>query len=328
LTGVLAPDVKKNKKEETKKSTKKASDIAPISDRKFETKDWQEAKITDQVFSEEGLLYDFFNKKKFSISHPPMGDFSQSDHQIAFDCPLFSASVQIDKTRILVIGGGFGGTTKVSEINTDSGVVSDLSPMLVKRQYHAVTRYGQKVYALAGYNTDEDDLNSCEVLDTKTGEWEHIDSVHQRKVQSSAVAMTNGAIYLFGGTFRGQRLDAIERYVIWNDTWTMMAVKLKVPLDSMLCHAIAHDKILICGGCDGDTESQDVYKFDIGDNTVSESVQMEHKRASLRSRSYLHQGQVYLYGIQGDAEIFNFENMGSQNLKGPRFMWSKTICLK
>ncbi len=72
--------------------------------------------------------------------------------------------------------------------------------------------------------------------------------IYNRESSSACVFEEPLQIYIFGGqNIENERLDSIEQYDIVEDKWTLIDIKLSLPMSNMVCHAIGREKVLILG---------------------------------------------------------------------------------
>jgi hypothetical protein len=68
------------------------------------------------------------------------------------------------------------------------------------------------------------------------------------KCAFSATVVNKRYIYTFGGYDGTKRLDAIEKYDIMDETWTILTIKLKFPLSNCACFSPSLNKVVVFGG--------------------------------------------------------------------------------
>jgi hypothetical protein len=108
-------------------------------------------------------------------------------------------SVQISQHHILATGSYSSASTEATVIDLSENTVKPTTPMHTARRYHAITKYGDKVFIMGGWDTNNNDLASCEVFDILMEKWDPIASLNQKRRLASAVAIPGGKIYILGG---------------------------------------------------------------------------------------------------------------------------------
>jgi hypothetical protein len=104
------------------------------------------------------------------------------------------------------------------------------------RKEHAAVINEGIVYVMGGYDGVQNMfLNSCEVYNTASNEWKYFAPMTISKCAFSATVVNKRFIYTFGGYDGHNRLDAIERYNILDESWELLKVKLKFALSNCAC---------------------------------------------------------------------------------------------
>ena len=166
---------------------------------------------------------------------------------------LQCASVGNFKNRSLVIGGVTNNGDSSSECyEFDRDTYHIIPSMNVTRYYAASTFTRNKLIVTGGWNDDEYDLDSIEILD-----WSESNQGHQW-VQSSSklpfyvsrhtLVTCNNKLYLIGGYNNWEsiwegRLDCIRNEI----TWTLMEIKLQKKRIMHFSFVISN-KIIVFGG--------------------------------------------------------------------------------
>ncbi len=78
------------------------------------------------------------------------------------------------------------------------------------------------IYALSGWDNNDDSLLSCERYDSQLNEWSTVADMNRGRVGASA-AVINGCIYVAGGKYRKRVLKSVEKYCFQTNTWSEVA---------------------------------------------------------------------------------------------------------
>ena len=140
----------------------------------------------------------------------------------------YHGMVEMDKK--IYMFGGFNGHNHVRSLvclDIISGISHNLALMNDRRCYVSGTKCGGKIYACGGARlvrqpTGEQEiqrLNSAEVYDPQSNEWNLLPDM--RRIRSDASAVTlNGKVYILGGFDGAEILNSIEIYDPSTNEWT------------------------------------------------------------------------------------------------------------
>lgn len=133
------------------------------------------------------------------------------------------------------------------------------------RNFFSTVYHNQRVYVFGGYECNlKAQLRSCEYFDTAASKWTPITSLKAARSQSAACRINDQHILVFGGYNKeGGTLDTIERYVIDENRFEGLSLRLPIPLRRFMVVRITKNVALVLGGLTKSSkESQRVFKLD------------------------------------------------------------------
>jgi len=128
-------------------------------------------------------------------------------------------------------------------------------PMLSKRAFFS-TLYSQidcQIYAVGGYDGTQD-LKSCEKYSLYENVWREIAPMNVARNGSSCLLLKHlKFLFVMGGSNREQgSMNAIERYDLEFDSWTLLSLSLPMPMHDFQSVILQCDeeacRILVFGG--------------------------------------------------------------------------------
>lgn len=191
-----------------------------------------------------------------------------------FDIPDFHTAILGCDDKIYLIGGDWGKkpVTNAYCYAHQVDTLTPLNPMIEKtRLKPGVVAVGDKIYVMGGGTTSHEraSLATCEVLNTKTGEWKAIANMHFRVIEGSFVSFRDSAIYRIGGIDDFSKLiGKIERYDIMGNMWHILEIDTHGVLFLRNSHTVQvnNDEIFVFGGTNLEGEVADqTYILDCGD---------------------------------------------------------------
>jgi hypothetical protein len=156
-------------------------------------------------------------------------------------------------------------------------------------------------------------LNSCEVYNTASNEWKYFAPMTISKCAFSATVVNKRFIYTFGGYDGHNRLDAIERYNILDESWELLKVKLKFALSNCACFCPGNatdgqqkNQVVIFGGGFSSGFSSYVEQIDV-ETLEWRSLPVMAEGRDLRNKVvYVDDYAVAVGGLNSKAEKLNF----------------------
>lgn len=146
------------------------------------------------------------------------------------------------------------------------------------RNFFSCVYHSQRVYVFGGYESNlKAQLRTCEYYDIPNGKWVTIASLKTPRSQSAACRINDQHILVFGGYNKELgTLDSIERYIIEEDRFEQMTLKLPIPLRRFMVVRISRNIALVLGGItksdkkESQKDSQRVFKLDYERQTFVE----------------------------------------------------------
>ncbi|XP_076815126.1 kelch-like protein 12 [Clavelina lepadiformis] len=117
---------------------------------------------------------------------------------------------------LVYCAGGHSGTGRLSSCesyNPEERKWSSIRNMNTKRNAHALVSARGLLYALGGYNDDNNATNTAECYDPRNGKWKYIPSMKTCRYGLTAVLLNN-EIYAIGGADL-----SVEKYNLDTKTW-------------------------------------------------------------------------------------------------------------
>ena len=139
-------------------------------------------------------------------------------------------------------------------------MITNLKPMTVMRGCFTAIFHEGWVWAFGGVNYQDKVIKKCERYNVETDEWKRVPDMVTPRKNASACALSPDTIYLFGGTSQVETLDTIEQFSISTYVWTVLRVKLPIPVSFLTTFKVAASEILIMGGMVRDLKNNTTYK--------------------------------------------------------------------
>lgn len=163
-------------------------------------------------------------------THLISGD--QTSHSVASHYYQFKYGccwTELPDGSLLITGGGSRKMDEVMLIDVQTWAVSEQSPMLSARKWHAAVYHAQHVYALGGEQEE-----ACEKYSVPEMQWVSMAPLSAACWKSSAVVMED-CLYVLGGKGIEGDLDLVQRLHLEGQSWRIMNLKLPQPCFSMPC---------------------------------------------------------------------------------------------
>ena len=146
----------------------------------------------------------------------------------------------------------------IGSSNVRGGAWASRAPLKLARQEIAVAAYAGKLYAFGGYGADHSTLNSAEVYDPATNQWDWIAPMPVA-LNHPASAVLGDKLYVIGGFNDAGASDALLEYDPAKDVWTKRR-SLPTPRGAAAA-AIYNGQIYVVGGM-GSTSIGDLIVYD------------------------------------------------------------------
>mmetsp|Transcript_42495 Transcript_42495/g.40743 ORF Transcript_42495/g.40743 Transcript_42495/m.40743 type:complete len:662 (+) Transcript_42495:374-2359(+) len=271
------------------------------------------------------------------------------ENNSAYDGSLkYMSSCAVDK-KIFLTGGCFVSNGYPSSICFEMQTRSLTQPvkkknMLMKRYAHVSLYLNGFLYCLGGFshkdllNEVPATLGSCEKYSVLDNQWAYLATMNESRAFSSAVALENQFIYVFGGLHDLQVLSTIEKYDSVCDSWVSVYFKLPIPLAKHGAAVIDNHSVLICGGMSSEMDHpvHDVYCLDLQKIKWSKRASMLSGRIIPRGGLAYSNGFVFAFGGNPDGicERYNFARNKWQKIpsyagkiNGENNLYNFTLCL-
>lgn len=238
-----------------------------------------------------------------ALKYTDLSSLSRPTSGIIF--PKWCGFTLLPNNKILITGGKgnkeSGSTSSAYILDSNLVMLSKLN-MIYGHSSHVTVLKDNKVYILAGKNTENVAGNHCESFDIETFKFNAIQNMHYGRT-CPAGACTNAEIYVIGGFTHGIS-NNIEKYNISNNSWTDFKITLPVRLFQAGAIAIDDHQIIILGG-EITSEILNLHSFVF--NTLTESFgacsKLKKKNAWLGCwyQSIIHNG--FLYSLSSKSLI-------------------------
>lgn len=169
----------------------------------------------------------------------------------------YMSSCLFPNGNILLTGGCIYSSYKTTAskqtyiLNLKEDIISfkSFKPMLVKRFSHGSVVIKDTAYVFGGHDGSET-LSSLEYFDKNESKWKFLQFMNVEREIFAYCQFRKRYIYVFGG-FNVNHLDTIERYDVINDSWKLLSVKLKRPMQNPTAVELDNNKICLIGGYNG-----------------------------------------------------------------------------
>eukprot|EP00825_Cyclidium_porcatum_P042238 TRINITY_DN5743_c0_g1_i1.p1 TRINITY_DN5743_c0_g1~~TRINITY_DN5743_c0_g1_i1.p1 ORF type:complete len:294 (+),score=49.22 TRINITY_DN5743_c0_g1_i1:198-1079(+) len=216
---------------------------------------------TTLILHESCLWFEFGGTQigKFSI-HKQRWKISQNPDKQPF--PFHFVTVFIpDLKCYYLLGGQMQNNFKIYQGGKMTMAKNQIPTF---RNFFPAIFYNQRVWLFGGYdNNTKTQLKSCEYYDILGEKWCSIEDFNMPRSQAAACKVNDNEILLFGGYNKEHgTLDSIERYLIKENKWELLKIKLPLKLRRFMVVRVQKNVLLILGGLSVQSkESQRVFKF-------------------------------------------------------------------
>jgi hypothetical protein len=155
------------------------------------------------------------------------------------------------------------------------------------------------VWAFGGVNYVDKVIRKCERYAVETDTWKRIPDMVTPRKNASACALSSDTIYLFGGTSQVETVDTVEQYSVSTNVWTMLRVRMPMPVAFLTTFKISSSEILVMGGMVKDVKNLTTYKsnevslFNVVRGKFTRVKTMEREVLSLYPAFY-DDGSIYI----------------------------------
>jgi hypothetical protein len=155
------------------------------------------------------------------------------------------------------------------------------------------------VWAFGGVNYVDKVIRKCERYAVETDTWKRIPDMVTPRKNASACALSSDTIYLFGGTSQVETVDTVEQYSVSTNVWTMLRVRMPMPVAFLTTFKISSSEILVMGGMVKDVKNLTTYKsnevslFNVVRGKFTRAKPMEREVLSLYPAFY-DDGSIYI----------------------------------
>eukprot|EP00964_Phaeocystis_antarctica_P006404 scaffold3464_cov66-Phaeocystis_antarctica.AAC.2 len=204
--------------------------------------------------------------------------------------------------RIYLVGGAEGSGEEVSTVRAyDPALDSwcEVASMAMGRCIHAAVALSGKLYAMGGWNVNEDtSFAEAEVYDPRADSWQPLPSMPTARKRLAAVAVA-GKVYAIGGENGDGYCDTVEAFDPLSGAWTRAA---SLPVARSFHTATVVDcKIYVIGGERADFDYEDecvsinsVYVYDPAADSWQQMAAMPTARGS--HAAAVLGGKIYVTG--------------------------------
>ncbi|CAK8688248.1 unnamed protein product [Clavelina lepadiformis] len=175
---------------------------------------------------------------------------------------------------LVYCAGGYNDTGRLSSCesyNLEERKWSSIRNMNKKRTYHALVSARGLLYAIGGYDNDNNATNTAECYDPLNGMWEYIPPMKTCRYGLTAVVLNN-EIYAIGGRDDSNRLSSVEKYNLDTKNWIDVPSMNEERSGGSAC--VVGGFIWVFGGCDSKT----VEFYDLATNKWQVSTNMDRER--------------------------------------------------
>jgi N-acetylneuraminic acid mutarotase len=207
------------------------------------------------------------------------------------------ASCLYSNGSILLTGGCIYSSYKSSasrnsyllEIRNNIVQCKQFKPMLVRRFSHGSVVIKDTAYVFGGHDGTET-LSSMEYYDNIEEKWKFLQFMNIEREIFAFCGFRERYIFVFGG-FNVNHLDTIERYDVISDTWKLMGIKMKRPMQNPTAVELDYDRVALIGGYNGALHKCiDILDVNKKTWTSIENMQVPRRRA----HCYLYDNKVCL----------------------------------
>jgi len=171
--------------------------------------------------------------------------------------------------------------------------------MVIGRGCFAAIYHDGYVWAFGGVNYTDKVIKKCERYAIETDTWKRIPDMVTPRKNASACALSADTIYVFGGTSQVETVDTVEQFSISTNVWTMLRVRLPMPVAFLTTFKVSNSEIIIMGGMVKDVKNLTTYKsnevllFNVVRGRFTRTKSLDREILSLYPAFY-DDGYVYL----------------------------------
>lgn len=189
---------------------------------------------------------------------------------IDFIVPKFSRTMATEGGRIFVIGGRDRQNACCDwmlEFKEETKSLVLKKPMLLKRSDFTPVCSGNEWIYIIGGNDAKIFYKTCEKYDIENDQWTKIANLNIGRDSAACCMFHDKYIYAFSGRVKFERKEitnTIERYSTLGDVWEMVELANKsvwTPCDLGMAYQIDDSSLVIFGGFDKDTRTQETFIF-------------------------------------------------------------------
>lgn len=256
-------------------------------------------------------LYIFGIDKMREIWRIDMSDLSWESLRVpeGLDFWDYSICVTLPDGRI-VLNGGINAELKeikkscfIVTPGEDTVTFESAGDMIKARYTHTSVYLNGHVYVLGGRyfgNGEEGVIHDCERMNIKTKKWEQIANLNIRRCTAVAASYKNH-IYIIGG-YRGEgRCQSIERYDELRNTWDIIPLLLKYPIEASILVHYSESEVLLLGGKDQYKEQDYVTLYNLEDNTTEDLPFL--KESHVLAKGGLWQDKLLVIGGSSNCKV-------------------------
>lgn len=147
--------------------------------------------------------------------------------------------------------------------------------------------------------------------------WEKRALMNTPKKKMASIEFRNQFIYVFGGFSDKMMLDTIEKYEIEQDLWTVLSLRLPVPMGNIGISRYSQDKtaVLLGGVCTYDGKSlsylDTAYKFNVETEKLIKMAKMSSKKY-FTAPLIKTENTIFAIGDGEDAKLEKFDTRKSK----------------
>lgn len=179
--------------------------------------------------------------------------------------------------------------------------------MLIQRGCFGAIYHDGFVWAFGGVNQADKVIRKCERYNIDTDDWRRIPDMVSPRKNASACALSADTIYVFGGTSQVETVDTVEQFSISTNVWTMLRVRMPMPVSYLTSFKTSASEILLMGGMVKDVKNLTTYKsnevvlFNVVRGKFTRMRTMDKEMMSVHPAFY-DEGAIYLVDeeINGD----------------------------
>lgn len=242
---------------------------------------------------------------------------------IEFNIPKFWRTVVTDEGRIFCIGGRHQDNVcwdwMLEYIESKKTLVYR-SPLLFRRSdFTALYSERGLIYVIGG-NDAKSFYTACEKYDIQNDTWSRIADLNVARDSAASWIINNKYIYVFSGRTKFEKkeiTDTIEMYDIDLNLWRMVNLNPNstwIACDLAMCMPIDTKTILLFGGFDKTSRTQDCFYFHI-DSNLMEKTNSLPKVGSFSNYVFNFDGFLYVVGWNNTTKNLYSYNIAERTWK-------------